>query len=151
MDIEDIIALFMAFGGLTWLGIMLKRKEIQANIRQLERQVLSLQHRGVERVVPWDILPGYEITEVLGTVTGDSEIDSSTRRGVRIAELEALALIMYEALGKGADAIIGYKTSNSNCQGPCPKQTVSMVVCFGTAVKVRKIPASNGRRKTNTD
>ncbi|MGD0887195.1 MAG: hypothetical protein ABSA46_20315 [Thermodesulfovibrionales bacterium] len=128
MDMKDGIAfIILLVSIILWIASK-RRKETQMKVRQLEKQMFVLLRRGVTLVAS-DMIPGYEIIEVVGSITGDSEVDGSKRFGVRVDELEELTLIMYIALSQGADAVTCFKMSTGNHR-PDSKRTVSKVVCL---------------------
>ncbi len=104
-------------------------------------------------VVTTDFVPGYEIVETLGVVTGSivnskhlgkdvaaafktlagGEIKSYTELLVESRNV-ALKRMINEAEKLGADAIIGLRFGSSSIM-----QSAAEVLAYGTAVKLRKL------------
>lgn len=99
-----------------------------------------------------DILPGYEITEVLGIVSGSTararhvgkdilaafrnlvggEVMEYTKLMAEARE-QALERMIESAKNKGADAIIGVRFGTTQIM-----QGVAEILAYGTAVKTKK-------------
>ncbi|MFN3691520.1 MAG: YbjQ family protein [Fervidobacterium sp.] len=104
-------------------------------------------------IVTTDFVPGYEIVETLGIVTGSivnskhigkdiaasfktlagGEIKSYTELLMETRKI-ALNRMINEAEKLGADAIIGVRFGSSSVM-----QTAAEILAYGTAVKLRKL------------
>ncbi len=122
--------------------VLIIRREVRRKSGEFKRAVAAFKHRVT--VMASDNIPGNEITEVKGAVTGESETRSSRRSKLEIAEMDAMIVIMHEALSLGANAIIGYKVSTETCRQQDSKKTVRKVSCSGTAVEIRRIRSKIG-------
>ncbi len=122
--------------------VLIIRKEMRRKSEGFERAVAAFKHRVT--VVTSDNIPGSEITEVKGPVAGESETSSSRRSKLKIAELDAMIVIMHEALSLGANAITGYKVFTDTYMQLDSKKTIRKVSCSGTAVEIRRIQSEIG-------
>lgn len=136
MNRMDGLVFFILLLSSILLIVLTSRKKVQMRAEELERAVDSLTRRVT--VVTSDSVPGKEIIKVMGSVTGESEVGSPTKLGLRIAELEAMMVIMHRALTVGANAIVDFKISTSHYQQQGSKETISKT-CSGSAVRIQQM------------
>ena len=79
---------------------------------------------------------GREIRQVLGVVTGRSTLEAATHLEQEVAEQEALAALMVNALNMGANAVVDLRLSNSTHEQTYTKWMVTMTCYSGTAVDI---------------
>ncbi len=87
-------------------------------------------------VVTSSIIPGKEIKDVLGSVTGVSKVAASTDAEFRLAEKEALLDIMNQAINLGANSVIDLKMTTGSYQQQGSQWMVSKATYTGTAVRI---------------
>ena len=81
-------------------------------------------------------MPDWRIKGSRVNVTCISESTTSTDRGFRKAEKEALADIMRQGIQMGANALVDLKMTTGSYEQQGSQWMVSKVVYYGTAVKV---------------
>ncbi len=81
-------------------------------------------------------LPDGKIKETLGMVRGISETEASSRQEFRLAEQEALLLMLKQAYDRGANAVVGVSLNTSTYEASGSKWQVSRPVYIGTAVRI---------------
>lgn len=116
----------------------LKKRRIR-----LDKDVQYFQQRIA--VVTSDSIPGQVTEQVLGPVTGTSQIPASNDEERKLADREAMFSLINQALQMGANAVVGLKMATESYQFTEPKKFVILpavqwmatkVMYTGTAVKV---------------
>jgi uncharacterized protein YbjQ (UPF0145 family) len=81
-------------------------------------------------------LPDGKIKETLGMVRGISETEASSGQELRLAEQEALLLMLKQAHDRGANAVVGVSLTTSTYETSGSQWQVSRPVYIGTAVRI---------------
>ncbi len=128
---------FLLFGGFALFIVysifasMDKAKEkagkLQAVLEELRHEVM---------VVISSVIPGKEIKQVFGNVSGISDTNVVSREEFALAEKEAMHNLILEAKKLGANAVVGLKLSTSTYEHTGSQWQVSQLVYLGTAVSV---------------
>lgn len=136
-----IIFAVSAFIALFWPVIhsyRLKRRRID-----LDKEIQIYQNRIT--VVTSDSISGRVTEQVLGSLTGTSQIPASNDEERKLAEREAMHSLIKQAVQMGANAVIGLNMTTESYQFTEPRKflvfpavtwTATKVIYAGTAVKV---------------
>jgi uncharacterized protein YbjQ (UPF0145 family) len=136
-----VIFVVMALFGLAWPFLhtyRMKRRRIN-----LDKEIQIYQNRIT--IVTSDSISGRVTEQVLGPVTGTSQIPASNDEERKLAEREAMHSLIKQAYQMGANAIIGLNMATESFEFTDPKKfvvfpavtwTATKVVYTGTAVKV---------------
>lgn len=109
----------------------------------LEKEIQFSQNRIT--VVTSDSIPGRVTEQVLGSITGTSQIPASNDEERKLAEREAMHSLIKQAFQMGANAVVGLNMATEDYQFTEPKKflvfpavtwTATKVIYAGTAVKV---------------
>jgi len=115
-------------------GTFGRRKKAAIKAEKVNKQIQDLRQRIL--IVTSSTIPGKEIKDVIGSVTGVSKIAASTDAEFRLAEKEALLDIMNQAINLGANSIIDLKMTTGSYQQQGSKWMVSKATYTGTAVRI---------------
>lgn len=116
----------------------LKRRRIE-----LDKEIQIYQNRIT--VVTSDSISGRVTEQVLGSLTGTSQIPASNDEERKLAEREAMHSLIKQAYQMGANAIVGLNMTTESYQFTEPRKflvfpavtwTATKVIYAGTAVKV---------------
>lgn len=116
----------------------LKRRRIN-----LDKEIQLSQNRIT--IVTSDSISGRVAEQVLGSVTGTSQIPASNDEERKLAEREAMHSLIKQAFQMGANAVIGLNMTTEDFEFTEPKKflvfpavtwTATKVIYAGTAVKV---------------
>jgi uncharacterized protein YbjQ (UPF0145 family) len=129
-----MFGLFFLF--LIYLPLRRKRKKAQALLDKTSTELHDLRTKIL--VVSSSAIPGKDIVQVLGHVTGTSSMEASTPEQADAAERQAMLSLMSNALEMGANAVIDAKLSHSTHQQQGSQWMVSKTYYTGTAVVVHK-------------
>lgn len=136
--IGQIFPLLFMFGifFLLFIYMPMKRRKQRAesSISNMKTQLADLRQKVL--VVTGSTIPGKEIKNVLGNVTGSSKTAASTGDESEAAEKEALAALMENALEMGANAVIDLKMTSSSYEQQGSKWMVAKTFYTGTAVVI---------------
>lgn len=134
--IGQIFPLLFMFGIFFLMFISMKRRKQRAvsSISNMKTQLADLRQKVL--VVTGSTIPGKEIKNVLGNVTGVSKTSASTGDESEAAEKEALAALMENALEMGANAVIGLKMTSSSYEQQGSQWMVAKTFYTGTAVVI---------------
>ena len=136
-----IIFTVVALLGFAWPFLhsyRLKRRRIN-----LDEEIQLLQNRIA--VVTSDSISGRVTEQVLGSVTGTSQIPASNDEERKLAEREAMHSLIKQAFQMGANAVVDLNMTTESFEFPEPKKflvfpavtwTATKVIYAGTAVKV---------------
>lgn len=136
-----IIFVVMALFGLAMPFLhsyRLKRRRID-----LDKEIQIYQNRIT--VVTSDSISGRVTEQVLGSLTGTSQIPASNDEERKLAEREAMYGLIKQAFQMGANAVVGLNMATEDYQFTEPKKflvfpavtwTATKVIYAGTAVKV---------------
>lgn len=139
--VAAIIFVVIALFGLAWPFLhtyRLKRRRIN-----LDKEIQYFQNRIT--VVTLDSISGRATEQVLGSVTGTSQIPASNDEERQLAEREAMHSLIKQALRMGANAVVDLNMTTESFEFTDPKKflvfpavtwTATKVVYAGTAVKV---------------
>jgi uncharacterized protein YbjQ (UPF0145 family) len=130
-----IFGLFFLF--LIYLPLRRKRQKAQSLVEKTKSELNDLRSRIL--VVSSSAIPGKEIIQVLGHVTGTSNLEASTPEETDAAERQAMLSLMRNALEMGANAVIVASLSSSTHQQQGSQWMVSKSYYTGTAVLVKDI------------
>jgi uncharacterized protein YbjQ (UPF0145 family) len=81
-------------------------------------------------------LPSEKVKEALGLVRGISDIEASSRLDFKLAEQEALLLMLKQAYDLGANAVVGVSLTTGTYEASGSRWQVSRPVYTGTAVRI---------------
>lgn len=81
-------------------------------------------------------LPAERVKDTLGIVRGVSDTEASSSRDFRLAEQEALLLMLKQAYDMGANAVVGVTLTTGTYETNGSKWQVSRPVYTGTAVRI---------------
>ncbi|WP_200248502.1 heavy metal-binding domain-containing protein [Thiococcus pfennigii] len=81
-------------------------------------------------------LPDGKIKETLGIVRGISETEAGSRQEFRLAEQEALLLMLKQAYDRGANAVVGVRLTTGTYETSGSQWQVARPVYIGTAVRI---------------
>ena len=134
----NVIPLIMIFAGFYYFFIRRPLKKRSKNARNSLEQAQHMldELKGKIMVVTSSIIPGKEIREVLGYVTGTSSIPAASDLESNTAEREAMVDLMVNALKLGANAVIDVNLSSSCHEQQGSKWMLSKTYYTGTAVKI---------------
>ncbi len=136
-----IIFTVVALLGFAWPFLhsyRLKRRRIN-----LDEEIQLLQNRIA--VVTSDSISGRVTEQVLGSVTGTSQIPASNDEERKLAEREAMHSLIKQAFQMGANAVVDLNMTTESFEFTEPKKflvfpavtwTATKVIYAGTAVKV---------------
>ena len=126
------------FGGFYWFMIRrpVEKHKMVAQERLSQARALIGQMKERVLVVTSGDIHGREIRQVLGVVTGRSPLEAATHLEQEVAEQEALAALMVNALNMGANAVVDLRLSNSSHEQTYTKWMVTMTCYSGTAVDI---------------
>lgn len=105
-----------------------KSSTVDQKIKKLSQKIL---------VVTSNTIAGREIQEVVGSVTGISNVAASTDAEFRLATSEAMLDIMNKGISIGANAIIDLKLTTGSYEAQGSKWMVSKATYIGTAVRCK--------------
>jgi uncharacterized protein YbjQ (UPF0145 family) len=135
----EFLIVILIFGGFFFFFIYLptksKKKKATSTIANSSSEIKQLRDKVL--VVTSSSIPGKEITNVLGNVTGTSKTTASTPEESEAAEKEAMISLMYNAIDMGANAVIDLKMTTSSFEAQGSKWMVSKTFYNGTAVTIR--------------
>ncbi len=141
VTVAAILFVVLALFGFAWPFLhsyRLKRRRIN-----LDTEIRLSQNRIT--VVTSDSIPERVTKQVLGSVTGTSQIPASNDEERRLAEREAMYSLIEQALQMGANAVIDLNMTTESFEFTEPKKflvfpavtwTATKVIYAGTAVKV---------------
>jgi uncharacterized protein YbjQ (UPF0145 family) len=126
------------FAGIYWFMIRrpVEKHKMVAQERLAQARALIGQMKERVLVVTSGDIHGREIRQVLGVVTGRSPLEAATHLEQEVAEQEALAALMVNALNMGANAVVDLRLSNSSREQTYTKCMVTMTCYSGTAVDI---------------
>lgn len=130
----DIFIIIIIAGVIFLLIIFGQRQKTAIKTKKIDKQIHDLRQRVL--VVTSSTIPGKEIKDVLGSVTGVSKVAASTDAEFRLAEKEALFDIMNQAINLGANSVIDLKMTTGSYQQQGSQWMVSKVNYTGTAVRI---------------
>ena len=81
-------------------------------------------------------LPGEKVKRTFGLVRGISDTEASSKRDFRLAEQEALLLMLKQAYDMGANAVVGVRLTTGTYEANGSRWQVSRPVYTGTAVRI---------------
>jgi len=81
-------------------------------------------------------LPPSDVKRTLGLVRGISDTEATTKRDFRLAEQEALLLMLKQAHDLGANAVVGVRLTTGTYEANGSQWQVSRPVYTGTAVRI---------------
>ncbi|AGA89727.1 hypothetical protein Thimo_0896 [Thioflavicoccus mobilis 8321] len=81
-------------------------------------------------------LPDGKVKETLGIVRGISKTEASSRQEFRLAEQEALLLMLKQAYDRGANAVVGVRLTTGTYETSGSQWQVARPVYIGTAVRI---------------
>lgn len=81
-------------------------------------------------------IPTHEVKETLGLVRGVSDTEASSSRDFRLAEQEALLLMLKQAYDMGANAVVGVTLTTGTYETNGSQWQVATPVYTGTAVRI---------------
>jgi uncharacterized protein YbjQ (UPF0145 family) len=81
-------------------------------------------------------LPAGRVKRTFGLVRGISDTEASSKRDFRLAEQEALLLMLKQAYDMGANAVIGVRLTTGTYEANGSRWQVSRPVYTGTAVRI---------------
>jgi uncharacterized protein YbjQ (UPF0145 family) len=81
-------------------------------------------------------LPSSDVKRTLGLVRGISDTEATTKRDFRLAEQEALLLMLKQAHDMGANAVVGVRLTTGTYEANGSQWQVSRPVYTGTAVRI---------------
>lgn len=125
---------FIIFAGIIVLIIFGRRKKAAIKTEAIDKQIQDLRQQIL--VVTSSTIPGKEIKDVMGSVTGVSKVAASTDVEFRLAEKEALLDIMNQAINLGANSVIDLKMTTGSYQQQGSQWMVSKATYTGTAVRI---------------
>lgn len=135
---NEFLSVVIVFGSFffffIYLPIKSQRKKASDQIVKYTADAAELRKKVL--VVSSDTIPGKEIKEVFGHVTGTSGIEASTPEQADAAEKQAMVCLMQNALDMGANAVIDAKLSISSHEQQGSKWMVSKSYYTGTAVMI---------------
>ncbi len=108
------------------------RTTAEPRIAQLERELDLIKNQIL--LVTTDMLPGCRVVKTIGYVESLSETEAASDWDYRIAEKEALLGLAQNAIGIGANAVVGIKKINAHYDQAGSQWRVSRVAYCGTAV-----------------
>ena len=141
VTVAAILFVVLALFGFAWPFLhsyRLKRRRIN-----LDTEIRLSQNRIT--VVTSDSIPERATKQVLGSVTGTSQIPASNDEERKLAEREAMYSLIEQALQLGANAVIDLNMTTESFEFTEPKKflvfpaatwTATKVIYVGTAVKV---------------
>ena len=134
----SMMPLVCMFVGFYWFMVRrpLEKQKMRARERLAQAQALIGQLREKVLVVTVGDIEGRETRQVLGAVTGRSPLEASSHLEQEVAEQEALAALMVNALNMGANAVVDLRLSNSTHEQTYTKWMVTMTCYIGTAVDI---------------
>ena len=136
-----IIFVVMALFGLAWPFLYTYR--LKWRTISLDKEIQYFQNRVA--IATSDAIPGRATEQVLGPVTGTSQIPASNDDERKLSEREAMHRLIKQALQMGANAVLDLKMVTESYQHTDPKKllvfpavtfTATKVIYAGTAVKV---------------
>lgn len=136
-----VIFVVMTLFGLAWPFLHSYRQK--RRIKILDQEIQIYQNRVT--VVTSDSVSGRVTEQVLGSLTGTSQIPASNDQERKLAEREAMHSLTKQAYQMGANAIVGLNMVSESFEFTDPKKflvfpavtwTATKVVYTGTAVKV---------------
>ncbi|MEQ1533616.1 MAG: heavy metal-binding domain-containing protein [Sideroxydans sp.] len=128
--------IFVALMALAFYAIVgfNKRRAEKAKVSAFELDARLDNKRSEIVVVASSGIPGKEIQNVLGAVTGISNTQASSKEEFELAEKEAMLALIEKAQRLGANAIVDLKLSTGSYQQQGSQWQVSQAVYNGTAV-----------------
>ncbi len=81
-------------------------------------------------------LPPSDVKRTLGLVRGISDTEATTKRDFRLAEQEALLLMLKQAHDLGGNAVVGVRLTTGTYEANGSQWQVSRPVYTGTAVRI---------------
>jgi len=81
-------------------------------------------------------LPTGQVKKTFGLVRGISDTEATTKRDFRLAEQEALLLMLKQAHDLGANAVVGVRLTTGTYEASGSQWQVSRPVYTGTAVRI---------------
>ena len=81
-------------------------------------------------------LPPSDVKRTLGLVRGISDTEATTKRDFRLAEQEALLLMLKQAHDLGANAVVGVRLTTGTYEANGSQWQVSRPIYTGTAVRI---------------
>lgn len=132
LPVVVMFGLFYLF--LIYLPIRHRRRTAKAFVEKTNDELKDLRSKIL--VVSSSAIPGKEIFQVFGHVTGTSNIEASTPQQADAAERQAMLSLMKNALAMGANAVIDAKLLSSTYQQQGSQWMVSKTYYTGTAVLV---------------
>lgn len=136
-----VIFVVMTLFGLAWPFLHSYRQK--RRIKILDQEIQIYQNRVT--VVTSDSVSGRVTEQVLGSLTGTSQIPASNDQERKLADREAMHSLIKQAYQMGANAIVGLNMVSESFEFTDPKKflifpavtwTATKVVYTGMAVKV---------------
>ena len=81
-------------------------------------------------------LPAEQVKRTFGLVRGISDTEATSKRDFRLAEQEALLLMLKQAYDMGANAVVGVRLTTGTYEADGSQWQVSRPVYTGTAVRI---------------
>jgi uncharacterized protein YbjQ (UPF0145 family) len=81
-------------------------------------------------------LPAGQVKRTFGLVRGISDTEATSKRDFRLAEQEALLLMLKQAYDMGANAVVGVRLTTGTYEADGSRWQVSRPVYTGTAVRI---------------
>lgn len=130
----ELLPLLIFLGVIYVFAIYPKQRKKKILSASATLDVRLTQLRGDVVAVASSSIPGKDIQNVVGTVTGVSGTQAGTKEEFELAEKEALIAIIEKAHSMGANAITDLALSTGTCEQQGSKWQVSQVIYNGTAV-----------------
>jgi uncharacterized protein YbjQ (UPF0145 family) len=130
-----LVVMLLILIGLIRFSIRKRKNNARKKLEKASNEINNLRNKVL--VVTSDTIPGKEIVEVFGAVSGTSTMESTTPEEADAAEKEAMLNLMQNAVNMGGNAIIGVKMTNNTHQQQGSAWMVSKTYFTGTAVKVK--------------
>lgn len=136
-----VIFVVITLFGLAWPFLYSYRQK--RRIKILDQEIQIYQNR-LTVVTSEDSIPGRATEQVLGSLTGTSQIPASNDQERKLADREALHSLVKQAYQMGANGIVGLKMVSENFEFTEPRKflvfpavtfTATKVIYTGTAVK----------------